>query len=216
MTISSGGFNPPTPSFSPTPTIYEQETTGRHDLQNKADIGRGNVVIVPQSSTDEVPLSKLAERNTWNYKSESGRPSLRPAGQLRGNAPELTQKEDPKIAGYTSELTDELPVELQAELKQPTMKETGSLQDVLKLGAQTMAWVDGASTMLASENAQMRAQVNGTLSTAVNQSALNQVNELTESMQNALNEAGPNAPFYQESSGFVADVAFIAQERQGG
>lgn len=214
MTISSGGFNPPTPSFSPTPTIFEQETTGRHELQNKGDIGRGNTVIVPH--TDDIPMSKLAERNTWNYKSESGRPSLRPAGQLRGNAPEMSQKEDPKIAGYANELTEELPIELQAELQQPTMEETGALQDVLKLGAQTMAWVDGASIMMASENAIGRAQINQSLPAAVNQNALAQVDELAETMQNALNEVGPNAPFYQESSGFVSDVATIAQERQRG
>lgn len=214
MTISSGGFNPPSPSFSPTPTIFEQETTGRHDLQNKGDIGRGNVVIVPQSSTDEVPLSKLAERNTWNYKSESGRPSLKPAGQLRGNAPEVGQKSDPKIAEYANELIDELPIEMQTELKQPTMEETGTVQDVLLMGAQTMAWVDGVSTTMTSENAQVRSQINGQLATTANQNALGLVNELSESMQNALNEVGANAPFFQESSGFVADVASIAQERQ--
>lgn len=215
MTISSGGFNLPNPSFSPTPTIFEQETTGMHDLKNKGDVGRGNVVIVPQSQTDEIPFSKLAERNTWNYRSEADNPTIKSPGQLRGNAPDLSQKDDQWKASY-NELIADLPVELQTELQQPTMEETGTLQDILVLGARTMTWVDSVSTMMASENAQNRAQLNGALPVFANQNALAQVNELRESMQNTLNEVGQNAPFYQESSGFIADVASIAEERSEG
>ena len=58
MSISGGGG--PTFQFNPTPDIYQQQVSGQKEMQKHADIGQGNVVIVPQAEQDLIPFTKMA------------------------------------------------------------------------------------------------------------------------------------------------------------
>lgn len=213
MTISSGGFNLPSQSFSPTPTHFEKETTALESFKNKAEFGKGNVVITP--NTDDIKFTQQNDRNVWNYNSTSSRPLLPPAGQLRGNAPQLSTADEAWKAGY-DELTNDLDPELQAELENPTLEETGTLKDVLIVAGRTMNWVDTVSNTIGGENAIARTNANAELPAFANTVALSQVDDIASSLDGTLDEIGPNAPFYQDSKGLVDDAKHFVQERAGG
>lgn len=198
MTISSGGFNLPSPSFSPTPTHFEQETSARFNLQNQGQIGKGNVVIVPQSQLDEVPLSKLAERNTWNYRSDASRPSLKSVGQNRMNAPELLNRDAGWQGVYNSLIGTVQDKDLAQELNNPTLPETRSLLEVFETSARGIEWLAGASASLETESAQKKGEENREFTGQGFLSAKALGEEILEAVNRNVDIAGLNLPEHGE------------------
>jgi hypothetical protein len=208
MTISGGGLNV---NFLPTPSIYEQQTGAQQELQKQADIGKGNVMIVPQSQQDMIPFPKMAERNTWNYKSESNRPSLLPMGTLRGSGPDFEVKDERWQAHYEL-LFDELPEEVKEELLGLPTINSEALKLILELAARFMDWQDQAERVVGSEHAEIQAQANLAFGNAtfINSKALGK--ELLEGSEKWLEELGANDPLYAETKEFIAALREILGE----
>ncbi len=213
MTISSGGFNPPTtsPSFSPTPTIYEQQTTGIEKQRNEgATSSKGTVVILPDTTL--LPMSQIAYRTAYNgYKSEAGRPSLPPVGQLRGNAPERGLKDDGWKAHY-EEFVSQLPSILQEELKRMRLEGIDTFKEALEILSHAASWVESTETLNRSETTQNRQKVNAQFVPGGYASASDAASELLEAMKGNLGAIGPNAPYYDESMGFANELQALLKE----
>lgn len=199
MTISSGGFNLPSPSFSPTPTVFEQETTARLNLQKKAEIGQGNVLIVPQSEASDVNFVNQNKRNTEKYKSDSGRPSLKSVGQQRLNAPELSSKDIGWQKTFNSLVDSVEDPDLQAEIQQPTLPETEALREVFEAGARGVLWLNSAAAGLEMDSAKAKAAENKQLVFQGFHEARSQGKEIASSVNETLDSVGPNFPEYDET-----------------
>lgn len=187
------------------PTIYEQQTTGRLDLQNRADIGRGNVVITPQSDADLIPFSKLAERNTWNYRSEADRPSLPPVFTTRGSGATFEERIGTSKENYDA-LHDQLPEGLKADMAKYPTPLTVALESLLKSLAEGVTWQQSVTVMLTSENAAVRQQVNQNFPNYTFTNTIAMGNELVASADQLLSEIGQNDPHHLEVKAFVDDI----------
>lgn len=193
---------------SPTPTIYERETTAQHDLQNKGDMADRKfqgAVIIPQSEADSVPFTKYAERSTWNYKSEADRPSLPPVFTARGAPASPEEKTGSAEANY-SELHDQLPDGLKATMKDYPSPLTVAFDNVLKLLGAGAAWLESVTTMLSSENATARMEVNKRYPDGSFANTVASGKDYVESALQLLDDIGPNHPDYLEVKGFIDTV----------
>lgn len=211
MTLPLLPFN--IPNFSPTPTIYEQQTSGRHDLQNEANIGKGNVVIVPQSQADLIPFSKLAERNTWNYKSEADRPTLTQVFTTRGSGVEIQDKTT-SDANYNI-LYNQLPDDLKNDMEKYPTPLTIAFTSVLKMLADAITWQQTVKVVSNTENAINR---QGQNQRYPDQSFANTVavgKELVSYANSLLEKIGKNDPHYLEVKQFVDSVDANLKSVQG-
>lgn len=206
MTISGGGLNI---NYNPTPSIYEQQTTGQQELQKQADIGKGNVVIASQ--TDLIPMSKMAERNTWNYKSEAGRPSLLPMGTLRGSSPDSTVRDEGWLTRY-GELFDELPEDIKAELLGLSTINTEAMKLILELAARAINWQDQAAKMVNNESALIRTQINLDFDRGLLANSKDMGEEFLKNAENWLETLGRNDPQYLESKEFINTLKEFLKE----
>lgn len=202
MTISSGGFNV---EFSPTPTIYQQQVSGQHDLQNEANIGRGNVVIVPQSQQNDIPFSQLDQRNIWNYKSDSGHPTLLAQGQLRGATGDPQVRDDSWQPAY-EELLNQLPEDVQNAVANAVTPEAVVLKEVLQFGARGLDIVNSSEKSVAAENAVNRAKMSQGYAEFILANARGNAEELQAIANHLLDEIGPNDPHYSETNDYLGSV----------
>lgn len=202
-------------NFNPTPTIYEQQTSGRQDFQNRADIGKGNVVIVPQSDADTVPFSKLAERNTWNYRSEADRPSLPLVFKAFGSGATIEEKSGNTEENYTM-LHDQLPEGLKADMAAYPTPLTVALENLLKSLATGVVWQESVKVMLSSENAINRQQNNLKYPDQTFANTVAAGKSLVASAYKLLDEIGQNDPHYLEVKTFVdtvqTDLSLVKEE----
>lgn len=155
MTISGSGYN--ANLNPPTPSIYETETSGQKSMQNDANIGRGNVVIVPQSKQDDLPFTRLFERNTWNYKSESNTPTLLPQGQVRG-AGVIIKPNEERVLELYEELLKSLPEDVKELLLGPPTTYIEAFKKVMRALAEGERWLEGALENVLKEGALSRAK----------------------------------------------------------
>lgn len=200
-------------NFNPTPTIYEQQTSGRQDLQDQALIGRGNVVKT--MDTDLIPMSKLAERNTWNYKSEADRPSLPPVFTARGSGAEIQEKTGKSEDNYNL-LHDQLPEGLKADMAAYPTPLTAALTSLLKSLAEGVTWQESVKVMMQSENAINRQENNLKFPDHAFATTVAAGNQLVASAYELLKDIGPNDPHYLEVKAFVDSVsAHLEQVKEG-
>lgn len=211
MTISGSGYNPQYIN----PSIYERETTGQKQLQKEADIGRGNVVIIPQSQQNDVPFIHLAERNILNYRSEADRPSLWPMGQMRGSAP-LIRGNVLDWETHYLELFEALPKEVKEELEYRLA--TGeAFKEVLQMAATLLAWQELVKISMESENALKRVENNARFSIEAFKSALEIGNEMAELSKKWLEILGVNDPAYLAANEDLANFkAILSEIKMGG
>jgi hypothetical protein len=202
-------------NLNPTPTIYEQQTSARQDLQNQANMGKGNVVIVPQSDTDLIPFSKLAERNTWNYRSEADRPSLPPVFTARGSGATIEEKTGSAAEENYNILHDQLPEGLKADMAEYPTPLTASLTALLKSLAEGVTWQESVKVMLNSENAMNRQEANLKFPDQTFANTIAIGNELVTSAYQLLADIGPSDPHYLDVKAFVDDVnTYISQVKE--
>lgn len=212
MTISGSGYNP---NLFVNPSIYEKETSGQRQLQKEADIGRGNVVIVPQSQQDLVPLTHLAERNTWNYKSDANHPSLRLVGQLRGAGAEVRGGALEWEKHYL-ELYEELPAQVKADLEY-LLPIGESLKEVLEIASKLLAWQEIAKVRAESENALQRVESNLSFPLEAFRNAFEMGNEMSKFAKKWLEILGANDPAYLGASeDLTAFTALLNEIEFGG
>lgn len=199
MTISSGGFNV---NLNPTPSIYERETAGAKDMQNAADMGKGNVVIASQ--TDLIPFTKMDDRNKWNYKSEPERPSLMPNVLLRGAGADI--REPTNWQSQYDALYDQLPDDAKLALAGLPTVYTAALKFVIDLAANVLEWQDKAVMASQMENALNRIQDNLRFPDGVYRKSLELGEELASLTEKWVGELGQNDPSYIETMEFVDAV----------
>lgn len=205
MTISSGGLNV---NFNQTPTIYEKETSGAKNLQNTADMGKGNVVIASQ--TDLIPFTKMGDRNVWNYKAEQERPSLMPNTTLRGSGADIQNRDDNWKTHYDS-LFNQLPDELKLQLAGVPSPVTATLKAVLDLAANAIAAQERALLLIQTENALARTAELKRFPNQAYKQSLEMGNELVALTEKWVDEIGPNDPSYIESKDFIGNVRALLQ-----
>lgn len=126
MTISGSGANI---NYNPQPSIFEQTTTGAEELRRQGAMGLNSVVIQPD--TTATPLPQLVNRNLWNYKSESSRPNLRPAGSFRAAGAEGWEREEGAKQIF-DELIKQLPKDVQKGILEGEEKEYQALKNLLQ------------------------------------------------------------------------------------
>lgn len=203
-------------NLNPTPTIYEQQTTARQDLQNQANIGKGNVVIVPQSDTDLIPFTKLAERNTWNYKSEADRPSLPPVFTARGSSAGAAEEKTGTAEENYNILHDQLPEGLKSDMAKYPSPLTVGFDNLLKKVAEGAVWQESVKVILGSENAINRQGANLQYPDGSFANTVASGREFVETALQLLNDIGPNDPHYLEVKAFVDDVQTNLVQVKGG
>lgn len=209
MTISSGGLNV---NFNQTPTIYEKETSGAKDMQNAADMGKGNVVILAQ--TDLVPFTKMGDRNVWGYKAEPERPSLMPNTILRGSGADIQNKNEDWKSHYET-LYNQLSDDLKLQLAGLPTYDTATLKFIINFGAEALDWQEKALLLIQTENALARtAEIRRFPDQAYKQS-LELGKELTALTEKWVNEIGPNDPSFIEAKEFLDNVNTLLQETKG-
>lgn len=191
MTLSGSGFNLPVSQFSPSPIPEDQIAQ-----KNVGDVGRNNVVIVPGDKMEEIPLSKLAERNTWNYKTTADRPTLKNMGQLRGLSADLKASDEGWKTLY-NDLLQSLPKEILASLleKQP---EALQLAAVIQEVAQALSALNLVEAQLQTEAAIQKAAIRQQFPLFCVSNGWVQGKELLNTAQKWLEEIGPNDPHYVE------------------
>lgn len=206
MAISGSGFNiNPTPE----PTIFHLQTTGQFEQKNAGDV-RGNAVILPQSASDDVSFTKLDNRNKWDYKSESERPSLTPNTILRGSGPQIKNTDDGWRAQY-EDLLNHLPDDVKLELAGLPTVYTAALKFVLDLAANALDSQSKALQMSQSENALARVNENAKLPEKAYQVALAFGDELTSVLERWIKAIGQNDPGYQENIEFLGDAKALLE-----
>lgn len=209
MTISSSGFNI---NFLPTPSIYERQTTGQTEQKNRGEVA-GNVTMVPQSDQDLVPLTKVQDRNLWNYKAESGHPALKPMSTMRGEAANV-REDNVSWQDSLKELYDKLPDDVKTILEGTPTIYTESFQLVLELGARASNWQDAAVRSSNSEGAQNLAKANADFPEAGFSTTLAAGQELVGLAQQHLQTIGPNDPSYSEVKEFADSLQELLNEPQ--
>lgn len=190
MTISGSGANI---NYNPQPTIFEQITTASEELRKQGSMGLQNTVI--QSDTTDILFTQLENRNKWNYKSEAGRPNLKPAGSFRSAGPDIRDREGDS-ASILNELISKLPKEVQEGIKEGEAKEYAILKNLLETVAQKFEMQRTIAERLETKDASERAARNENYADALFKSALDSGKKQIAAAKNALNVLTPNDPDY--------------------
>lgn len=207
MTISGSGFNP---SFLFNDSIYKDNVGVQKQLQKEANIGVGNVVIVPQSEQDLIPLTNLAKRNTWNYKSESGHPSLLPMGQLRGSGAVVKGN----VLGWETHyiaLFDALPIDVKQELEY-NLESGEAFKEMLKIAAKLLAWQELSEISSSKENALKQVEINQNFADTAFKNALMMGSEMALLGEKWLEILGANHPGYLSGKEELNQFTSLLQE----
>jgi hypothetical protein len=202
-------------NFNPTPTIYEQQTSGRHDLQNQGNIGKGNVVIVPQSDTADISFVNYTNTTLWNYKSESDRPSLPPAFTARGSGANIQENPASPEENFNA-LNSQLPEGMKGEMTAYPTPQTVAFNQILKSMAEAMTFQETVKVILSSENAINRQQANLRFPDQTFTNTLTAGNELVTTAERWLSDIGPNDPHYLEAQGLIDTVKNDLSQVKGG
>lgn len=200
MTISGSSYNLPQIA----PTIYEKETSGQQAQKNTGEV-RGNVTMVPQSQSDDVPFTKLDDRNRWDYKSEPERPALRPNSVLRGAGSEVKESDEGAKA-QLSKLLDQLPDDTKLELAGLPTVFTAALKFVLDLAANALEAQEKAAIQSQTENALARADENRRFPDRAYLTSMELGKELAGLTKKWVDEIGENDPGALAASEFIEDA----------
>lgn len=200
MTISGSSYNLPQIA----PTIYEKETSGQQAQKNTGEV-RGNVTMVPQSQADDVPFTKLDDRNKWDYKSEPERPALMPNTVLRGAGSEI-KNSDEGAKAQLERLMDQLPDDTKLELAGLPTIYTAALKFVLDLAANALDSMEKAAIQTQTENALARADENRRFPDRSYVTSINLGKELAGLTEKWVNEIGGNDPGSLAASEFIENA----------
>ncbi len=207
MTISGSGFN--LPNLTPAnQTPYEQQTSGQTDLKNAADMGRGHVVIVPQSQSADVSFVLMGRHNLQDYKAERDNPTLIPLMHLYGSGPDIKSKDEGDKAHFNN-LFDHLPEDVKTMLAGLPTVYTAALKFVLDLAANALNWQDKAHVQSQTENALNRAEVIKKLPDASYKESLKLGQEIADGIETWMEKLGKNDPDYISTIDFVRDAKEI-------
>lgn len=200
MTISGSSYNLPQIA----PSVYEKETSGQQTQKNTGEV-RGNVTMVPQSQADDVPFTKLDDRNRWDYKSEPERPALMPNSVLRGAGSEI-KNTDEGAKAQLARLMDQLPDDTKLELAGLPTVYTAALKFVLDFAANTLDSMEKAAIQTQTENALARADENRRFPDRSYITSINLGKELAGLTEKWVNEIGVNDPGSLAASEFIEDA----------
>lgn len=199
MTLSVGGgnFNP-----TPQPIIYQDQTSGRNELAKHGELGLGSTVIAPH--TDLVPFQNMQNRNLWNYKSESGRPTLPPPGSFRMLGANL--KESESWGGIFNELMSQLPQDAQDKIEEARDQDYVVLKEVLEGTARRLEALDIATAKMGTSEAQLRAAHTKDFATQLYGHMIQEGKATVASAKKALDLMTPNDPDYLASQDLIGNL----------
>lgn len=207
MTISGSGFNLPNlPPANQTP--FEQQTSAQYDLKNTADMGRGHVVIVPQSQAADVSFVLMGRYNLQDYKSERNNPTLVPLMHLYGGAPDIEDKDEGDKAHFNN-LFDRLADDVKTMLAGLPTVYTAALKFVIDLAANALNWQDKAQLQSQTENALNRAEAIKRQPDSNYRESLALGKEIADGVEKWMEKMGKNDPDYISTMDFVRDAKEI-------